>query len=178
MTSGKTAHAEPSANALLAAEMRPALVRYFKRKCGTAEEAEDLTQDVLVRSLSHITLKSPEWAKGYIFRAAVNRWRDWKRRARTHGVTLEWNGALESELDGEIDPERVLITADELNRVATGLRQLNERTQDIFILVRLEQIKQAVVAEMLGISLSTVEKELVRAVAHLARCIGRSDGTT
>lgn len=163
--------------ALIVAQMRPALVKYFARKCGSTEEAEDLTQDVLVRALGHATWETPEQAKGYIFRAAVNRWRDRRRRAMTQGTTVEWDeaalgaaGALESITNEGIVPERVLIVEQDLFHVATALQELSERARDIFVLVRLEGLKQTVVAEMLGISISTVEKELVRALACLARC--------
>jgi len=164
--------------------MRPALVKYFQRKCGSTEEAEDLTQDVLLRALRHVKWETPEQAKGYIFRAAVNRWRDRGRRAQTRGISVEWDeaalgaaGALECVTNEEIAPERVLIVEQQLFHVATALLELSERTRDVFVLVRLEGMKQSAVAETLGISVSTVEKELVKALAHLARCVGRWDGT-
>ena len=161
---------ETSANALIVAQMRPALVQYFRRKCGTTEEAEDLAQDVLMRALARATWKSPEQAKGYIFRSAVNRWRDRRRMALTHGSTVAPDDVAAGILIEEIDPEHVLIGEQELNSVVTALLKLNERTRDVFLLIRLEQIKQATVAKMLGISLSTVEKELAKALVQLARC--------
>ena len=171
-----------SDGSVIVAQMRPALVKYFERKCGSMEEAEDLAQDVLVRALGHVTWETTEQAKGYIFRAAVNRWRDRGRRALTHGTTVEWDeaalgaaGALESITNKEIVPERVLIIEQQLFHVANALLELGERTRDVFVLVRLEGMKQTVVAEMLGISVSTVEKELVRALAHLARCVSDWD---
>ena len=168
---------DASANAFIVAQMRPALVKYFRRKCGAIEEAEDLAQDVLMRALAHTTWKTPEHAKGYIFRAAVNRWRDHRRKALTHGVTVEWDETAAQNLNEEIDPEHVLRVEQELHHVAAALLKLNERTRDVFLLIRLEQMKHAAVAEMLGISVSTVEKELVKALAHLARCARRRDGT-
>jgi DNA-directed RNA polymerase specialized sigma24 family protein len=48
MSSELTSVEEPTdaaANAQLMAQLRPALVNYFKRKCGSAPEAEDLAQD-------------------------------------------------------------------------------------------------------------------------------------
>lgn len=36
----------------LVADMRPALLKYFRRRTGSAAEAEDLTQDVLLRALT------------------------------------------------------------------------------------------------------------------------------
>jgi RNA polymerase sigma-70 factor (ECF subfamily) len=169
----------------IVAQMRPALVKYFKRKCSSPEEAEDLAQDVLVRTLGRVEWESPEQAKGYVFRAAVNRWRDRRRRALTRGISVEWNeaalgaaGALESITNEEIVPERVLIVEQELTHVAAALQELSERSRDIFMLVRLEGMKQSAVAQMLGISPSTVEKELVKVLAHLARCVGNCDAAT
>jgi len=177
MKSDLTASEHASAQAPIVAQMRPALVKYFKRRCGNTDEAEDLAQDVLLRALKHAIWQSPDQAKGYIFRAAVNRWRDRQRMALTHGVTVEWDEATTLELNEEITPEHVLIIEQELNRVAVALRELNERTRHVFVLIRLEQMKYAEAAEMLGISVSTVEKELVKALAHLARCAERRDGT-
>jgi RNA polymerase sigma factor (sigma-70 family) len=157
-------------------------VKFFRRRCGAADQAEDLAQDVMVRALAHATWKTPEQAKGYVFRSAVNRWRDHRRMTLTHGVRLEWNEFAAAEMaepfakNEETGPERVLVVEQELNRVATALRQLNERARDVLLLIRLEQMKHAEVAEMLGISVSTVEKELVKALAHLARR-ARRDGT-
>lgn len=162
-------------DALLVAQMRPALVKYFKRKCGDAAQAEDLAQDVLMRALAHCGWATPEQAKGYIFRTAVNRWRDLKRRQLTHGVPVDWDDAADFARDEEKSPERVLVGEQELHRVVAALRALNERTRDIFILVRLEQVKQADIAAMFGISVSAVEKHVARALAHLARWANRPE---
>jgi RNA polymerase sigma-70 factor (ECF subfamily) len=150
------------------AQMRPALVRYFWRKCGTQAEAEDLAQDVMMRALGYAHHLSPEHAKGYIFRVAVNRWRDRQRRIVSRGTTLELNEALAC-VDEESVPERVSAAEQELRLVAESLMELGERTRDVFVLVRLEQMKQAEIAAMFGISVSAVEKHVAKAVAHLAR---------
>jgi RNA polymerase sigma-70 factor (ECF subfamily) len=164
-------------NELFVAEMRPALVKFFRRRCGTTHEAEDLAQDVLVKVLPRATWKSPEQAKGYIFRAAVNHWRDRNRKTQTRGVAVEWNEALEPDVDEEISPEHVVTVEQTLTQVAGALLELDERSRDVFVLIRLEQMKQSAVAEMLGVSVSTVEKELVKALAHLARRARQWNGT-
>lgn len=181
MASDPTVSSQHPDNALIAKQMRPALVKYFQRKCGTSE-AEDLAQDVLMNALRSASWTSAEQAKGYIFRAAVNRWRDHQRKSKTHGVNVEWNEAVESALDeacvnGEKSPEHVLGIEQELKFVASSLLRLSERTRHIFLLIRVERMKQAEVAQLLGVSISTVEKELVKALAHLARCLKQWDGT-
>lgn len=152
-------------------QLRPALVKYFKRKTGSAVEAEDLAQDVLVRALSYSNWRTEEQAKGYVFRTAVNRWRDRLRRQRTRGVTVAWNEAVH-EHDGEARedncPERSLIAGQELSQVVQALEGMNVRTRTVLMLIKLEQMRIASVADMLGISQSAVSKHLSKGIAQLA----------
>jgi RNA polymerase sigma-70 factor (ECF subfamily) len=158
--------------------MRPSLVKYFRRKTGNAVEAEDLAQDVLVRVLDHAKWKSPEEAKGYIFRAAVNRWHDRRRRQATHGATVEWDEnavAISRAHRAQSEPECVLIIQEELERTLKALEEMNGRTRTVLILIKLEQMKVATVAEMLGISPSAVNKHLAKGLAHLAQVRRQDD---
>lgn len=159
----------------LVAEARPALVRFFLRRCDNREEAEDLAQDVLLSVLSGRRWASPEHARRYIFRAAANRWLDRQRRAVTRGISVAWDDE-DSPCGEELTPERVSMAGQELECLASALAELSERTRDVFMLVRLERMKQGVVAEMLGISVSAVEKHLVKALAHLMRRSRREEG--
>jgi RNA polymerase sigma factor (sigma-70 family) len=151
----------------LVAQMRPALVKYFKRKSGDLADAEDLAHEVLVRALDRRAWKSFEEAKGYIFRAAVNRWRDFGRRNLIRGNTQEFD-ETRIEIEDEVNsPERVLIGREEMVRVIQGLSELPERTREIFVLQRLEHMSYPQIAEGLGIALSTVEKHMIKALAYL-----------
>jgi RNA polymerase sigma factor (sigma-70 family) len=152
-------------------EMRPSLLKYFRRKTGSSVEAEDLTQDVMVQALSHATWASEAQAKGYIFRTAVNRWRDLLRRRRIRGVRVAWDDEHGQEATGSIEnpQERGLIVREELEGLLCALEQLNPRTRTVLILIKVENVKIASVAEMLGISTSAVNKHLAKAVACLAR---------
>jgi RNA polymerase sigma-70 factor (ECF subfamily) len=160
-------------NPTLAAEMRPALVKFFKRKTGDVAEAEDLAQDVLVKALSHAVWKSPEEAKGYIFRTAVNRWYDRLRRKRTRGVNVVWDEGIENEIEAEIAPERVLIAREELHLIAQAIELLSERTRTVLMLTKFEHMKAANIGQALGISESTVNKHLASALAQLTAAVKR-----
>src|SRR5262245_19166500 len=100
---------DPPEGSSLVAQMRPVLVKYFRRRTGNAVEAEDLTQDVLVRALTHAHWQSWAQAQGYIFRIAVNRWRDRYRRLQTQGQTVAWDEAAAEHTGTENSPERVLV---------------------------------------------------------------------
>jgi RNA polymerase sigma factor (sigma-70 family) len=163
---------DPLDNAGIVSEMRPALVKYFKRKTGNPVEAEDLAQDVLVRALTHPNWKTQDQAKGYIFRAAVNCWRDSLRRRRIRGATIAWDEASSERSNDNVgvenSPERVLIVEEELNQVVRALEGMNVRTRTVLMLIKLEQMRVATVAEMLGISVSAVAKQLANGIAQLA----------
>ncbi len=166
----------PPDNPGLVAQMRPALVRFFKRKTGSAVEAEDLAQDVLVRVLAHTNWKTPSEAKGYIFRTAINRWHDRHRRNGAHGTSVAWNEEAIGELGTQNPPERVVMVMEELGQIARALEEMNVRTRTVLMLIRLEQMKAATVADMLGISLSAVNKHLAKGIARLAELRRRGDG--
>lgn len=156
-------------------EMRPALVKYFLRKTGSAQEAEDLTQDVLIRSLSHAHWKSLEEARGYLFRTAINRWHDRYRQSRVHARTVALDQTPEAVLGTENPPENVLIAREELSQIFRTLEEMNERTRTVLILLKVERMKVAVVADMLGISVRAVNKHLAKAIQVLARLRKRQE---
>lgn len=151
----------------LAAEMRPALVTYFRRKIGNEAEAEDLAQDVLMRAMSHADWRTQEEAKGYIFRSAVNRWNDYLRRRQTHGIVVPWDEDSAKSVGVDNRPERVLLAREELELVAKLIDRLPERTRTILMLTKYERMTAASVAQMLGISVSAVTKHLANAIAVL-----------
>jgi RNA polymerase sigma factor (sigma-70 family) len=158
---------------LFLTETRPALVRFFRRRCKNLPQAEDLAQDVIARALNRAEWATIDQAKGYVFRAAANRWCDFTRhRNAVGGAELSWNENIANTATEGISLERVLLSEEELRRVDAVLLQLNERTRDVFVLSRLEQMKYAEIASMLGISVSAVEKHMIKALAHLAREVG------
>jgi RNA polymerase sigma-70 factor (ECF subfamily) len=172
MSANPTSLDDPLDNPSFVSEMRPALVKYFKRKTGNLVEAEDMAQDVLLRALTHPNWETHDQAKGYIFRTAINRWRDNLRRRRIRGVTVAWDESSPEHVNEntrvENLPERVLIAGEELNQVARALEGMNVRTRTVLMLIRLEQMRVATVAEMLGISVSAVGKHLAKGIAQLA----------
>jgi RNA polymerase sigma factor (sigma-70 family) len=162
---------DPLDSAGFVSEMRPALVKYFKRKTGNPVEAEDLAQDVLLRALTHSNWKTHDQAKGYIFRTAVNRWRDSLRRQRIRGVVIAWDEASPHHADDNAWsvhlPERVLMARQKLKEVARALDGMNVRTRTVLMLIKLEDMRTATVAQMLGISVSAVDKHLAKGIARL-----------
>lgn len=158
----------------LSRQFRPALIAFFVRRIGNHAEAEDLTQEVFARLMATPAGRM-ENVGAYIFQIATNLLRD---RGRREKVRSEYRfGVLAGEGGGiePIDPGRVLAGREELGRVAGVLRELPERTRSIFILYRIESMKKRDIASSYGISVSAVDKHLMKAMALvLDRLGGRS----
>jgi RNA polymerase sigma factor (sigma-70 family) len=149
------------------------LIAYFRRRVSSAAEAEDLTQDVFERVLKALNHAPILNAEALVFRIAVNLLRDRARREITRGgeqsLTSENIVALADALTVDLSPERVVLGERTLADVLAALQELGERTQAIFYLYRLENLKIREIAAIYGISASAVEKQVSKALLHLTR---------
>ena len=155
----------------LAREAEPVrrwLMSYFRRRVSDDAEVEDLVQDVFARMVARDSRDPVEHLGGYLLKTAASVIADRARRLSARRSHL--HVAFDSELHGgeEIDPERVLSGKQDLNAAAAALLSLPERTRTVFLLRRLEGYRYKEIASHLGISVSAVEKHLVRALRHLS----------
>jgi RNA polymerase sigma-70 factor (ECF subfamily) len=151
------------------------LMSFFLRRVKDRSLAEDLTQDVLLKVVRACERGQIARADSYVFKVAINLLRDYRRRVFRTGPSIflpieeDRDGQLESQLVEAISPERVLLSEESLADVLRSLEELGELTRNIFILFRLENMKQKDIAALYGIGQSTVEKHVVKAVVHLAK---------
>ncbi len=68
----------------------------------------------------------------------------------------------------DIGPHRIVAGREALKAALVAMDAMPERTRTIFVLRRLENMRYLEIAERLGVSVSAVEKHMVRAVQHLA----------
>ncbi len=150
----------------LSQRFRPALIAFFLRRIRNHTEAEDLTQEVLLRVAQRGAQIDASRPDAYIFQIAANLLRD---RGRRNIVRATYQSGLAADASWveELDPDRVLQAKQSLATVLSALRELPERTRTVFVLFRLENMKQREIADMLGISVRTVEQHVVRASVHL-----------
>lgn len=160
--------------AALFARYKAPLNAYFLRRTRNVADAEDLTHDVFLRLSRLEGTAHVHNAEAFIFQTAVNLLRDRARRAQTRTASGEIAPPGEHDVvSGEPSPERVLQAKVELAKVMSALEALSEKTRTIFVLRRLEQMKCEDIAELYGISVSAVEQHITKALAHLAKTIGR-----
>jgi RNA polymerase sigma-70 factor (ECF subfamily) len=147
---------------------RPALRGYFARRTRSAAEADDLTQEVIARILKRAQSGPIDNVDGYIFQAAANLLREQGRQTTMRRAAPAINlGADLIGQDEEQTPERILLGRDACQRLVECLYELPERTRTVFVLNRFEDMRAPEIARRLGVSVSAVEKHMMRALAHL-----------
>jgi len=149
-----------------------AIRRFFARRVHNHADVDDLTQQVFERLLKRAELTSIVNVQGYLFQIAANliaeRVRSAARRTR---VLQEGNVTESSEPAGELTPERILLGEEACDRIVVALRELPARVRAVFILSRFEEMKAHEIAARLGVSISTVEHDMQRAVKYLKDAI-------
>jgi RNA polymerase sigma-70 factor (ECF subfamily) len=151
---------------------------FFVRRVRDRVLAQDLAQETLLRVIAAHKVSPIERMERYLFRVALNLLRDHKSREGKLDpcafVPIDEASAseIEHQLVEDLSPERVLLSRDSLADVLRALEELGERTRDIFVLFRLERMKQKDIAVLLGIGQSTVEKHVMKATLHLATRFG------
>ena len=169
---------EASPGSELAARYSGPLLSYFLRRVHDHAQAEDLVQEVLLRVLKAGERGVIERPESYVFKVAANLLKDHRRRASRHPdldcepLPEEHAESLADALIEQRSPERVLLGQTHLAQVLLALGELGELTRNVFVLFRLEHMKQKDIAALYGIAQSTVEKHVMRAVLHLARRCG------
>lgn len=156
----------------LSQRFRPALIAFFLRRIRSHSEAEDLTQEVLLRIVQRGADIDASRPDGYVFQVAANLLRDRGRRQMVRTNYLDVFAPTHVNWVDEVDPARVFLAKQSLAAVVAALRELPERTRTIFILFRMESMKQRQIADMLGISARTVEHHVMRASVHLRERFG------
>lgn len=145
---------------------RHALMAFFVRRVRNRAEAEDLTQEVFAK----LAIGGPaefQNADAYVFQTAANLLRD---RGRREKVRADYRAQVRTDELASADPlgpDRIVGGRQSLAQVLEALQQLPERTRAIFILYRLEKLKKPEIADMFGMSVSGVDKHLIKALSHL-----------
>jgi|tagenome__1003787_1003787.scaffolds.fasta_scaffold20200486_1 RNA polymerase sigma factor (sigma-70 family) len=159
----------------LASDARPlgqALARYFGRRLRNPSDVDDLVQEVFARVVARDSTAPIEHLGRYVYQTAASVLTDYARRRSARRSDAHVTFEPELHGDVEFDPERILSGREEMRAATAALLSLPERTRTIFVLRRLDGVRAADVAAQLGISVSAVEKHMVRAVRHLSATVG------
>lgn len=156
------------------------LRRYLTRLLGNTGEAQDIAHDAYLRvypSVDQPTTLQPE-AVLYTTarRLAINR----LKRRSISPISTETTG-FDTAAASTPGVAQQVMAKQELRLLEEAIAQLPEGCRNVLLLRKVELLSHREIAERLGIAISTVEKQHVRALrllrATLAESMGRNEAT-
>ncbi len=131
------------------------------------EPAEEIVHDVFMNlwkrrsSLSEITN-----LEVYLYVSVKHLSLNYVRNDRIHIVDIE--SRMNDYIEFSADPETLMVSAKQLGRIRRAIDQLSPRCKLIFSLVKEDGLKYKDVAQLLELSIKTVEAQLAIAVKKIA----------
>lgn len=143
------------------------LVRYAARLVGDRECGEEVVQNAYLRLAGRGAGAAPvTFPKSYAFTAARNAAFDFTAQQNREWLYRVDLVDVENELCSE-EPSAVLHRKQRIIKIAVLLNELPPTCRTAFILNKIEGRRHREIAGQLGISVSMVEKHIMRALVHL-----------
>ncbi len=146
-------------------------------------DAEDLTQDVLLKSFKNLKrLKEPKVFRSWLYRIAINRVRDYYRSKKFR--SLFGFVSLDDE-EAAYDPPELAVAPqapDRLNRsefwrmINQAMDGLARMEREVFLMRFFDQLSIKEITESLGKNESTVKTHLYRAMKKVKSALSESEG--
>lgn len=152
------------------------ILRFLTARFLDAHDAEDIAQDAFHNILDKEGLETMENPRAYLYKSAknlaLNRIRQ-KNRQKNHAASIEYhNDNQEDETDSV---ERRIIAQKDLEKIEKFLVKLPEKHQKTFILSRVHAKTYAEISQELDLSVSTVEKHIIKVLGFLRNKLDREE---
>jgi RNA polymerase sigma-70 factor (ECF subfamily) len=139
------------------------LQRYLYRLCGSADQAEELTQEAFVRAYTALLAFRGDCSVAtWLFRIARNTYLNSLRRPSPTRIDTEEFLSI-PDLTSASDPVRQYAAVEQRGLIALALAQLPEQQRSVLLLRDAEGLAYIEIADVLGISLAAVKVNLFRA---------------
>jgi RNA polymerase sigma-70 factor (ECF subfamily) len=152
-------------------ELREPVYRYLLCLVASPIEAEEIVQETFLRLYRHLNAGGREDnLRGWVFRVAHNMSiNELKSRKRLVSSQPEkWAELVLSVADPTPGPEELLLRREKMARVHAAISALSEQQKQSLYL-RAEGFRYREIAEILGVTISTVAESLRRAIKKLTR---------
>ncbi|GBR62124.1 RNA polymerase sigma-24 factor [Acetobacter syzygii NRIC 0483] len=147
---------------------RSLFVRMVRKIVGSRPEAEDVVQGLWIKLQGVGEERSIDNPQPYLVRLAINSAKTHKMKAARHSQAQQDAQEL---LHGSVEhfsPERVSIGRENIQYMEEVIKALPERTRYILFLNRIQGVSQQRIAAKLGISTTSVERHMRRALDVIA----------
>lgn len=163
------ANGDPHAARSLTVRLAPRVMAHAYRLLHDRAEAEDVTQEALLR----LWKIAPEWRSGeaqvttWLYRVTANLCTDRLRKTR-HGDI----DAAPEVADDAPSADQALISRARAEALTRALANLPDRQRQAVVLRHIEGLQNPEIAEIMDISVEAVESLTARGKRALAKCLG------
>ncbi len=143
------------------------------------EDAEEITQDVFVKVYDkHSTFKGGSALKTWVYRITINTSLDFiKAKNRKKRAAFKNSDDTALEYVGDFNHPGVLLENKEnMARLFNAINQLPENQRTVLILLKVDDLSQKEVAEILDKSLKAIESIFQRAKTNLKKILTNAEG--
>lgn len=148
-------------------EMMAKARRAVMRRGVAADDVDEIVHDAFIKVEQYEQIHRAQSREALLVKAAVNLSIDRARRSRRSPFT-DYDNIAEIR-DTSPDAAQIVEERLRLLHAATGLEQLSERARRILLRRRLDNISFAEIAELEGMSVAAVEKQVARATLQLMK---------
>lgn len=122
--------------------------------------AEDLAQDVFCKLWEkRETISEQGHLKAYLFTISLNRFRDHIKKKSSSELSTDT-----CSFEGSVNNQSALI-----QDIKYSIEEMPDKIQTVFLLSRFEGYKYQEIADILNVSIKTVESYLSKALSHLRK---------
>ena len=153
--------------------MREVLLRFLTARLGEAAAADDIYQELFVRLRVGALPSDLANPRGYLFRMAYNLANEFTRARRRQGTReAHWTETSTHKvgMDAVSDTaaaDDALAAKERLAAVMRALDSLPAKSREVFVMCRVQGLTHRNIADVMGISIKTVEKHMTAALKHL-----------
>jgi len=151
---------------------RQELAIFLLRRVSCPDTTNDLLQDLFLRLVNVKSTKPIQNPRAFLYRIAANLATDYLRGQQTG--PLDWaDHETLATTAVSASPEQHLLNRQELDLCEQTLRQLPPLCLKIFMMSRFDGLTHQQIADELGISVSWVEKNIIKALKQCKQALNR-----
>ena len=151
-------------------EHRLIAVRFITRRIKSWEEAEDVVQEAILKLVENPPQEALKNPGAYLIKVSLNIAIDRHRstQARKHREH-QWAELRQRPTSHSENPEKAFLARADLQDSIEALEELGPTVRRAFVLHRIHGYSHAEVAQQTGLSRSTIEKHIIKAMKFLLK---------
>ncbi|MBO9674813.1 MAG: sigma-70 family RNA polymerase sigma factor [Sphingobacteriaceae bacterium] len=144
----------------------PALCKFTSIYIKDYNKAEELIADLFIKLWEKKDVLQVKSVKKYLFTAAKNLAFNEIQRVKLHILSINEHGDAFDYPDTRLNPHEQLTSRESYSEIINLINLLPDRQREVLLMSRIDLLEKNIIADLLGISIRTVETLLYQAVKN------------